>query len=477
MSVDKFTKALRNRALKEWFNNEKAGGGSASKEKREEYALENINVLTNNVKVYRRQEQSSEKTSFIITIDTIKKLLQDFKDMQEGPELNARADELFKQFRRKNAGVRVNRKKITVEGAPAIYFPNIGFDSITTLVNSIVGLKPKELATKYEKGHVVGLTTELLQATTERLRQVNTAGAFGKDFLTEQLDKVVEYYKRLDLQSANIQPASQVSVYASVNKKISKSGKTRYLVELQPREKNQESAKEVAATITSIRKLFSLGYSTEAEVLELIKSLKKSVTDQTFLDDLANMESSPSYKDMLGKYFASVIDGNPIDQEVSHINATVGTKKPRKIDLSPIRKEIKNEINKAEALKRKIKSVKRSSVRDRSGRFYSVALLKDMINSVLAEVIEENMGTGRRRDILNFQSGSFANSASVEKVSVSRSDMLVIFYTYMKYPYQTFEPGFRQGYPLSRDPKLLISKSIREIAATRVSNKIRAVRV
>jgi hypothetical protein len=52
--------------------------------------------------------------------------------------------------------------------------------------------------------------------------------------------------------------------------------------------------------------------------------------------------------------------------------------------------------------------------------------------------------------------------------------MITAFYTYMKYPYQTFEPEFKQGSPASRNPKLLISKSIREILATKVDNKLRA---
>jgi hypothetical protein len=53
--------------------------------------------------------------------------------------------------------------------------------------------------------------------------------------------------------------------------------------------------------------------------------------------------------------------------------------------------------------------------------------------------------------------------------------MITAFYSYMKNPYQTFEPGYRQGSPKSRDPKLLISSSIRDIAATKVANRLRAV--
>jgi hypothetical protein len=62
-------------------------------------------------------------------------------------------------------------------------------------------------------------------------------------------------------------------------------------------------------------------------------------------------------------------------------------------------------------------------------------------------------------------------------MSESRDGMITAFYSYMKNPYQTFEPGFRQGSPRTRDPKLLISKSIREIAETRVANRLRAVSI
>ena len=85
------------------------------------------------------------------------------------------------------------------------------------------------------------------------------------------------------------------------------------------------------------------------------------------------------------------------------------------------------------------------------------------------------MGSGTEKRILNYRTGRFAGSAKVESMSQSRQGMITAFYSYMKNPYQTFEPGFRQGSPKTRDPKLLISQSIREIAATRVGNQLRAV--
>jgi len=47
----------------------------------------------------------------------------------------------------------------------------------------------------------------------------------------------------------------------------------------------------------------------------------------------------------------------------------------------------------------------------------------------------------------------------------------------MKNTYATISQGGRQEYPRSRDPKLLISKSIREIASGLVSNRLRAVNI
>jgi hypothetical protein len=87
------------------------------------------------------------------------------------------------------------------------------------------------------------------------------------------------------------------------------------------------------------------------------------------------------------------------------------------------------------------------------------------------------MGDGSRRNILNYRTGRFAGSVKVESLSESRAGMITAFYSYMKNPYATFSQGGRQQNPKTRDPKLLISKSIREIAGQQVANKLRAVSV
>ena len=105
----------------------------------------------------------------------------------------------------------------------------------------------------------------------------------------------------------------------------------------------------------------------------------------------------------------------------------------------------------------------------------NIASLKDLINSQLQDVISANMGDGTSRSILNYRTGRFAGSARVESLSISRQGMLTAFYTYMQNPYATFSAGGKQSFPKSRDPKLLISRSIREIAQQMAINKLRAV--
>jgi hypothetical protein len=103
--------------------------------------------------------------------------------------------------------------------------------------------------------------------------------------------------------------------------------------------------------------------------------------------------------------------------------------------------------------------------------------LQTLINSQLQDVISANMGDGSRKDLLNYRTGRFASTAEVKRLSISREGMITAFYDYMKNPYATFSTGGRQEYPRSRDPKLLISKSIRQIAAEVVNNRLRAVLV
>ena len=121
---------------------------------------------------------------------------------------------------------------------------------------------------------------------------------------------------------------------------------------------------------------------------------------------------------------------------------------------------------KREAKKATVSGIPR--VRDIKGRFTSPAALQNIIQSQVADKVKENMGEGGS---LENRTGRFAESVTITNVTQSRQGTLTAFYNYMKYPYQTFERGFKQG-STRRDPRLLISKSIREIATKLVSRKL-----
>lgn len=88
-----------------------------------------------------------------------------------------------------------------------------------------------------------------------------------------------------------------------------------------------------------------------------------------------------------------------------------------------------------------------------------LGIIKILNNQIEAQVLK-NMVPPR----LENQTGRFAQSVKVVDVVNTGRGFASIGYTYDKYPYQVFETGHRQG-TTERDPRHLIDKSIREIAA------------
>lgn len=97
--------------------------------------------------------------------------------------------------------------------------------------------------------------------------------------------------------------------------------------------------------------------------------------------------------------------------------------------------------------------------------------LKNLINRALHDTIREKMRSPR----LVYRTGRFARSARVENIYMGSRGAITADYTYMKNPYQTFEPGFNMGSTF-RDPRSVISASIREIAMREMGLKFGQVR-
>lgn len=81
------------------------------------------------------------------------------------------------------------------------------------------------------------------------------------------------------------------------------------------------------------------------------------------------------------------------------------------------------------------------------------------LNNDLPSRIKQNM----QYPALRNRTGRFAESVQIVGVVQTPKGFPSFQYTYMKYPYQTFEPGYAQG-SIDRDPRTLIDKSIRELA-------------
>jgi hypothetical protein len=145
--------------------------------------------------------------------------------------------------------------------------------------------------------------------------------------------------------------------------------------------------------------------------------------------------------------------------------AIIGKKKPKAY------KKKNAQVIKARKAKQKARAPGVATIprlRDIKGRFASAVNIQQIIQSQITEKVKENMGEGG--SLVN-RTGRFAESVALTNITQSRQGTLTAFYNYMKYPYQTFERGFKQG-STRRDPRLLISRSIREIAVTLISRKL-----
>tara|TARA_Y100001951_G_scaffold74318_1_gene61288 strand:+ start:245 stop:1777 length:1533 start_codon:yes stop_codon:yes gene_type:complete len=85
--------------------------------------------------------------------------------------------------------------------------------------------------------------------------------------------------------------------------------------------------------------------------------------------------------------------------------------------------------------------------------------LRNILNEALPAMVASKMV----QPALQFRTGRFANSARIENLTIGSRGGIQVDYDYMKQPYQTFEPGFKQG-STQRDPRKIIGESIRELA-------------
>ena len=89
------------------------------------------------------------------------------------------------------------------------------------------------------------------------------------------------------------------------------------------------------------------------------------------------------------------------------------------------------------------------------------------LNMLLPNQVKNNMG---RNGFLNYRTGRFAQSTHVQSVTNKNNKPLISF-SYMHYPYKVFEKH------MTRDPNIIIKKSIREIVSemTKIKFEVKGV--
>lgn len=483
------------------------------------------NIVQESTNVFRASEQVASKTSFYISEKNIKDMYKTIT----GLDLSNAEIKQIKQALTAPSTKGPTAELITdVGGSPAIFFKNIGWGTISDKVNaafSVVkkgeeGISPFEIALSlaedtyeqaeksrvnakwdaiakngtlteaeifkqrqaeikkvekqakiegslgyyFNKGHVVSLATNLVKRFKREVEKAQGELVKNKDGLVKALDVYIEKLQADDLASANLPNAITQELYAKYIQDPDS-----YLVEFQLRTTNLESGDASKEVIAQFRETFG-PEATESTLKRVIKN-------------------NPRLGEILLQTFGS---GRPIDKIIDNVLAPFpGQKKPTrtaspKVKIGTATYKIAKTNNKKQIaiLKRerdRLAKIKPKPIdqlfevrADSEQEVSVVSSLQLLLDARLVQTVKENMGTGNRQDVLNLRSGRFAESVKVENISESRQGMITAFYSYMRNPYSTFSAGGRQQFPRSRDPKLLISKSIRQLATELTITRLRA---
>lgn len=187
--------------------------------------------------------------------------------------------------------------------------------------------------------------------------------------------------------------------------------------------------------------------------LATIEKRLVSKVEEYIKDRMYSLPSSKTFFELVNDYVIAVFQDIKSSVDKKNYHSTAKTKGSKKVG-SKVRKQ-----------KPAIK------LRDSGGKFTSLINIQTLMNLRLHDQVRSNMGKGGARQILNYRTGRFAESAEITALQ-QRSDRIIAFYTYMRSPYDVFLPGGRLHKP-GRDPRKIISRSIRQLATQLISNRMK----
>ena len=195
---------------------------------------------------------------------------------------------------------------------------------------------------------------------------------------------------------------------------------------------------------------------------------KKAVAKSMGFNTIADFKSSESYSSKAKKEIAS-----KVAKELTKGKTLKQIKAPAKPKVTTRKKKFrpKKSVGKALISKGALQVREKGKRQKAANQQANPLALKELINAALPEEILERMNPPALRN----RTGRFRRSAQVTNVLVGPRGGVEAEYTYMKMPYQTFEPGYAQGSTF-RDPRKIIGESIREIAQKLTGNRFIKVR-
>jgi len=197
----------------------------------------------------------------------------------------------------------------------------------------------------------------------------------------------------------------------------------------------------------------------KTEVLQLNKTITKIIEDMK--EDITLSESSDSSITRRQKIILKAFSDKLRGKKSVKLTGFKDTLEPS------YKGKNKKKPNKAKASLSSLASVGSKKSRRRKapnkGVSSSPLAMITMLNKKLPDTVRNNMGSPRLENV----TGRFATSVRVTDIMQTPQGFPSIGYTYQRDPYQVFEDGSSGSWSNEyRDPRKLIDKSIRELAAT-----------
>jgi|TARA_R110000822_G_scaffold308969_1_gene437606 hypothetical protein len=207
----------------------------------------------------------------------------------------------------------------------------------------------------------------------------------------------------------------------------------------------------------------SRGGKAGLEKVALKKQIEAALRDMRFTKTgWANLKGSDSILERKSKQARSALIDPFIELKSSNLKVKGKVVKAKKSPKTKTTYKTQPKTTKGKAAIN-IGAIAKGTIRKReksSSPASSPLQMIAMFNKQLPQVVAKNMV----RPNLQYQTGRFAASVRVTEITKTPKGFPSIGYTYDKFPYQTFEVGYKQGSP-EWDPRNLIAGSIREIAA------------